>query len=84
MTCYSAFSKEFPMRDEEETRLRAAVTDCRRLSLVASYALTHVPRSVANNNGAYRKLGEADAIAKEQYLAGRLALKAYRTSKKLI
>jgi hypothetical protein len=60
------------MRDKEETRLRAAVTDCRRLSLAASYTLTHATRSVANDNGAYRKLVEVDAIAKEQYLAARL------------
>jgi len=69
------------MRDQEETRLRAAVTDCRRLSLAAAYVLTHVTQSVANDNGAYRKLVEADAIAKEQYLAARLALKDYRTGK---
>jgi hypothetical protein len=72
------------MRDEEETRLRAAVTDCRRLSLAASFALTHAALNVVNNNEAYQKLGEAYSIAKEQYLAARLALKSYRTRKKLI
>ena len=72
------------MRDEEETRLRAAISDCRRLSLAASYALTHATRSVAHDDGAYRQLVEADAIAKEQYLAARLALKVYRTTKRLI
>jgi hypothetical protein len=72
------------MRDEEETRLRSAVTDCRHLSLAASYALTHANRSVANDDGAYRKLVDADAIAKEQYLAARLSLKVHRTIKILI
>jgi hypothetical protein len=72
------------MQDEEETRLRSAVTDCRRLSLAASYALTHATRSVTNDDGAYRKLVEAEAIAKEQYMAARLDLKVYRTTKRLI
>jgi hypothetical protein len=72
------------VRDEEETRLRAAVRDCRQLSFDASYALTHPALGVANNNDAFLKLVEADARAREQYAAARLALKAYRTKKGLI
>jgi hypothetical protein len=72
------------MPDEEETRLRAILTDCHALSLAASYALTHVPHSVANDNDAYQKLVQADATASEQYTAARAALKAYRTKQNLI
>ena len=72
------------MPDEEETRLHAALTDCHGLSLDASYALTHAVQSVADDNDAYLKLVEADAIAKEQYLDARLTLKVYRTTKRLI
>ena len=72
------------MPDEEETRLHAALTDCHGLSLDASYALTHAIQSVADDNDAYLKLVEADATASEQYTAARVALRAYRTTKKLI
>lgn len=85
-TCYSgALSQRgLPMPDEEETRLRAALTDCHGLSLAASYALTHVVPSVANDNDAYQKLVQVDAIASAEYAAARVALKAYRTTKKLV
>jgi len=72
------------MPEQEETRLRAALTDCHGLSLAASYALTHAAQSVANDNGAYLKLVEANATASVQYIAARVALRAYRTTKKLI
>jgi hypothetical protein len=70
--------------DEEETRLHAAVADCRRLSLDASFALTHAALNVASDNDGFRKLMEADATARKQYTAARIALKTYRTTKKLI
>jgi hypothetical protein len=76
--------KGFQMPDKEETRLRAAVRDCRRSSFAASYTLTHAVRSVVNDHDAYRKLLKADATASEHYTAARMALKAYRTTKKLI
>jgi hypothetical protein len=72
------------MPDEEETRLRAALTDSHGLSLDASFALTHAVGSVANDNDAYQKLVEADATASDGYTAARIALKAYRTKLKLI
>ena len=72
------------MPNEEETRLRALLTDCHVLSLAASYALTHAVRGVANDNNAYRKLVETDATAGVQYTAARVALKAYRRKNKLI
>ena len=72
------------MPNPEETRLRAALTDCHVLSLAASYALTHAVPTVANDNDAYRKLVEADAMASVHYTAARLALHAYRKTKFLI
>jgi hypothetical protein len=70
------------MSDAEEKRLLAAVKDCRRSSLEASYALMHVAPGVANNNAAYQKPVEADARAREQYLhrtsAGRQTQPAQR------
>ena len=71
------------MPDEEEGRLRSALTDSHLLSIAALYALTHAVPSVANDNDAYRELVEADATAREQYTAARFALKAYRTMKYL-
>jgi hypothetical protein len=71
------------MPDEEEMRLRAAITDCRRLSLDASHALMHAVYSAANDNAAYLKLVESNAIASEQYTAARVALRAYRRAKNL-
>jgi hypothetical protein len=72
------------MPEQEEMRLRAALTDCHGLSLSASYALTHAVQSVANDNDAYLKLVEANATASVQYTAARVALRAYRTTRKLI
>ena len=72
------------MPDEEETRLRSALTDCHGLSIAASYAATHAVYGVASDNDAYLKLVEADATASEQYTAARAALKAYRRTKNLI
>jgi hypothetical protein len=72
------------MPDAEETRLRTALTDLHGLSLDASYALTHAPLNVANDNDAYSKLLEADATANVQYTAARAALHAYRIKLKLI
>jgi hypothetical protein len=72
------------MPNEEEARLRAALTDCHGLSLAASYALTHAVPDVANDNDAYRILVQADATASVEYAAARAALKAYRTRQKLI
>jgi hypothetical protein len=72
------------MPNEEETRLRTELTDCHRLSLAASYALTHAVQRVANDNDAYRKLAETDATASMDYTAARVALHAYRTKHKLI
>lgn len=72
------------MPDEEETRLRETLTDCHGLSLDASFALAHAACNVANDYDAFRKLVEADATASEHYTLARLALKAYRTTKKLI
>jgi hypothetical protein len=65
------------MLNEEETRLRAVVTDCHGLSLDASYALTSAVYGVAN----YLKLAEKDAVARAAYNAARLALRAYRGSR---
>jgi hypothetical protein len=72
------------MPDQEETRLHAALTDCHGLSLEAKYALTHASCPVANQIDAYLKLVEADATAKVQYIAARVALRAYHTTQKLI
>ena len=68
------------MPNEEETRLRAALTDSQVLSLAASYALTSAVYGIGN----YVKLVEADARANEGYMAARVALRAYRTKHKLI
>ena len=72
------------MPNQEETQLRAALTECHGVSLSASYELTHAARSVANDNDAFRKLVEADATASVQYTAARVALKAYRKTHFLI
>jgi hypothetical protein len=68
------------MPNEEETRLRAALTDSQVLSLSASHALTSAVCGVEN----YLKLVAADATASEEFLAARVALRAYRTKHKLI
>jgi hypothetical protein len=72
------------MPDEEEARLLAALNDCLWLSQVASYAANHAVYGAASDNDAYLKLVEADATASEQYTAARAALKAYRTTNRLI
>jgi hypothetical protein len=72
------------MPQEEETRLRAAITDSHGLSLTASYALSHAGYKVANDNDAYLKLVEADAAAHKAYNEALVALQAYGAENKLI
>ncbi len=72
--------KGVSMPNEEETRLRSALTDSQVLRLAASCALTSAVYGVGN----YLKLVDADATASEGYLAARVALRAYRMKHKLI
>ena len=68
------------MPDQEETRLLAALKDCRWLSLVAADKLTRPMHRVIYGGGAHRKLVEADTIARVNYKAALIALTTYRTA----
>jgi hypothetical protein len=69
------------MRDEEETRLLAALRDCHWLSRVASDALKRPMHSVIVGSAAHHKLIEADRVAREQFETARIALRNWRNSK---
>jgi hypothetical protein len=65
---------------EEETRLLADLTECHRLMMVASSALTHPVHSMVRGSDDHRKLVEADRAARTQHKAALLALRVYRAA----
>jgi hypothetical protein len=67
---------------EEEARLLDALTECQRLSLAALSALKHPVRSVLYKSEEYEKLVGADAAARVNYDAARVALQVWRTAEK--
>jgi hypothetical protein len=65
------------MPDKEETRLLAALKDCRWLSRVATDALTRPMHCVIVGSDAHRKLVEADGTASMNHAAALLAWRTY-------
>src|SRR5580700_2399243 len=73
---------EGSMRDQEEERLQAEVTESCRQCVAAMSALTRPVHSVVNGGDTHRELLKVDADARAKYDSAVVALRAYRNRDK--